>query len=120
MIPKINFEWSWIYQKEFHLPKGIKFDLDEYDKYVNNFIKRLSKKWDQIAPKVLKDIEKLSGLKWKKKEIDCYVLKITPSPAISAPISIATQYRDKNGKILVRTRTIIIHIKQATIRPRHL
>lgn len=99
MIPKVNFVPSWIYQKEIHTPKGQEFNFKEYYKSVNKFIPKLKKRWRKVEKEIFREIEKLSGLKWKKEEINCYVLRITSHSAISFPLTIPIQYFDKKGRI---------------------
>ncbi|MBU0962441.1 MAG: hypothetical protein KKD48_00900 [Nanoarchaeota archaeon] len=57
-------------------------------------------------------MERITGLKWKKKEINCYVLKISEFYPFSDPLTIAIQlkYKDKITTLNVnRFIDILIH-----------
>jgi len=88
MIPKINFKWSFIYQEEIHLPKSIKYNREFSEKYVKNFIKEVSGKWEKIGNDILKYMEDITNLKWKKSEIECYVIEVSQFGPISDPLTI--------------------------------
>ena len=82
----LRFNYSWIYDKQIHWWKKSKYDEDSYKK-VNNYIKRLEKEWKELDKKVFDVISKVSGLKWKNKNIECYVVSDLVYP-FSSPLTI--------------------------------
>ena len=93
MIPKVLFKWSFIYQEEIHQPKSDSYNRDKTEEYVLNFVKKASKKWNKNESKVFSYMEKLTGLKWRLKEIPCYVIKISEFGPISDPLTIPIQFK---------------------------
>ena len=96
---KINFVWSFVYQESIH-SKNVKseiYDLESYKKYVLDFIKEVKVLWEKVESDVLEYIEKISMLKWKKKEIDCYVIKISNFGPISIPLTIPIHLETERG-----------------------
>lgn len=91
MIPKINFVWSWIYQEGVHTPKNLDETSENYEEYVNSFISEVSKEWDKFGEDILRYMGELTGLTWKKSEINCYVIKISESYPFSDPLTIPIQ-----------------------------
>ncbi|MBU3964854.1 hypothetical protein KJ695_04240 [Patescibacteria group bacterium] len=74
MTPKIIFKYSWIYDMHW---KGIyKGKSEKYPtaKQIQNYIGKVEKLWRKDENKVLSELSKISGLKWKKKSICCYVV----------------------------------------------
>lgn len=77
MIPKIIFKYSWIYDQrqkevaEFRLGKNMKYPSS---KQIQNYIKKAEKTWQGEEKKILSEISKITGLKWKEKSIICYVV----------------------------------------------
>ena len=98
MLPKINFIWSFIYQSDVHslFIKTEKYDYEEYEKYVSNFINNLKLEWKKHSEGVLNYMEEISGLKWRNAEIDCFVVKISPFYSISYPLTIPIQFEADN------------------------
>lgn len=91
MIPKINFKWSFIYQEEIHLPnlpKSVKYKREVSEKYVKDFIEKVSSQWGKFGNKILSFMEEITDLKWKKSEIDCYVIEVSQFGPISDPLTI--------------------------------
>ena len=73
--PKIIFKYSWIYDqtwKEGWLMKKVKNYPSE--RKILNYIKKVEKLWRKDEKKVLKELSKVSHLKWKAKSIDCYIV----------------------------------------------
>ncbi len=74
MAPKIIFKYSWVYDMHW---KGIyKGKSEKYPtaKQIQNYIRKVEKLWRKDENKVLSELSKISGLKWKKKSICCYVV----------------------------------------------
>jgi hypothetical protein len=84
-IPKIEFRYSWVYDdrwREF-------YDNRDYPdgKDTKNNILRIEKEWQKNGDLVLRELAKVSGLKWKEKTITCYVAGRVV--AFSDPLTIA-------------------------------
>ncbi len=73
-VPKIIFRYSSIYD-ELRREK-LKQKLPDYPspKKILNFKQRVEKLWKRKGVKILKELSKISGLKWEEKEIDCYLV----------------------------------------------
>jgi len=90
MTPKIIFRYSWIYDKHYREhSKGSYPSVRRILKY----IKEIERKLREVKNKVLKEIMKLTKIKWKEKEIICYI--IGKGVAFSDPLTIRI-YKDKN------------------------
>jgi len=72
VMPKVIFTYSWIYdqhwkdiqkKKSYHSPKKIE-----------NFIRKAEKLWRKDEKKILAELSRITGLKWKSKAITCYVV----------------------------------------------
>jgi len=99
MIPTIEFRYSWIYDELFK--KGKK--NSEYPSLIEikKFIKELEKDFKINQIKILKEISKISKLKWKEKKIIVYVVgRCIP---FSDPLTISLIHDKK------RTIKILIH-----------
>lgn len=76
MIPKIKFRYSWIYDMT------SRKNLDSYrkklpypsPKKIQDYISNVEKEWGKIGKKILQYLSKTAGIKWKEKEIICYVV----------------------------------------------
>lgn len=74
-IPKINFIYSWVYDE--NLKRWTKPQQTvpyPSPKQILIFMKKLEKSWRKHEKKVLAEMSKISGLKWKSKIIPCYVV----------------------------------------------
>jgi len=86
MIPKIEFRYSMVYD-------GIwKFKNKPY-KFMLNYTKSIEKFWRKKEKKVLIEIQKITGLKWKEKVVRCYI--ITNGRCFSDPLTII-YFKDKS------------------------
>ncbi len=77
MIPKIIFKYSWIYDQNWK--EWIKIYKRKTGRYpstnqILNYIKKVEKLWRKDEKKILKELSKISKLKWKSKFIYCYVV----------------------------------------------
>jgi hypothetical protein len=81
MISKIRFRYSWIYDenwkrwiKSYEIKSSwIKKPWPSEQKILS-YISSVQKIWDRQESKILKELSLTSGLKWKSKFIDCYVV----------------------------------------------
>lgn len=77
MTPEIIFKYSRIYDQNWkEWIKLYKHKDKEYPlpQKVQNFIKKVERLWRKDEKKVLEEISKITGLKWKEKTIVCYVV----------------------------------------------
>lgn len=75
LIPKIIFQYPWIYDQ---IWKGglmnKKFRNYPSKKQILNYIKKIEKLWRKDEKKVLRALSRITHLKWKSKIINCYVV----------------------------------------------
>ncbi len=77
MIPKIIFKYSWIYDQNWK--EWIKIYKRKKGRYpstkqILNYIEKVEKLWRKDEKKILEELSKVSGLKWRSKIIYCYVV----------------------------------------------
>ena len=84
MKPKLRIEYYWIYDKQIQEWKGLKYTTDY--KKAKKYRDKLQKKWNKFDKKIFDSISKVSGLKWKKQVIDCYL--VTKTTPFSMPMTI--------------------------------
>ncbi|MFA7170532.1 MAG: hypothetical protein WC180_00920 [Candidatus Paceibacterota bacterium] len=86
MIPKIEFCNSRIYDEKWReYFTALKKEYPPY-KTLAGKIKKIEKAWEKDGEKILREIEKSSGLKWQEKKIQCFV--VGRSIAFSYPLTI--------------------------------
>jgi len=108
MVPKVNFIWSWIYQSQIHSTTvDEEYDYESYTRYVESFIKGIKKTWKALEENVFRSIEELSGLKWGKSELNCYVIKISSMNPISDPMTIPIQLQAEGGNFTLSEERFI-------------
>jgi hypothetical protein len=89
---KIDFKWSWIYESVVHNPTvKEEFDYEEYEKFVSSFSRKIKHIWKEKEKEIFSYCEEITGLKWKKKEIPAYFIKISSLAPISDPLTIPIQ-----------------------------
>ena len=72
-IPKIEFKYSWPYDD--HWRAFYKKDKDYPDyKEIEKHILKIKKEWQKDEEKILKELSKVSGLKWQEKSVTCFVV----------------------------------------------
>lgn len=80
MIPKIIFRYSPIYDSDYRNSDKIKKKLEDKGltypsaKEIFHEIEKIKPLWGKIESEVLKAISRITGLKWKEKDITCYVI----------------------------------------------
>lgn len=108
MATKVNFIWSWIYQSQIHSTTvNEEYDNANYEIYVESFIKEVKENWRQLEKNIFHSIEEISGLKWKKLEINCYVIKISSLNPISDPLTIPIQIQTEEGNFTLSIERFI-------------
>lgn len=82
MIPKIDFKYSYIYDELYRqsteLNKILKRNGKKYPSPMEiiEFMNRLEIVWRTEGNKILEEISRLSGIKWKDKIISCYIVGV--------------------------------------------
>ncbi len=101
MIPDIEFRYSFVYSEM------IDEDDNPNEKKIYSFMESLEKEWNKKGKNVLKEIGKISGLKWQEKKIICYVVEKTVpfSDPLTLPI-----YDDLSFAIDILTHELIHQI----------
>ncbi|MEK6916085.1 MAG: hypothetical protein AABW89_06100 [Nanoarchaeota archaeon] len=80
MLPKIEFRYSYIYDDVYRHSVEIKEFLKRADKKypspyeIIKFLDGLRNAWKNQGERILKTINKVSGLKWSDKTMVCYVV----------------------------------------------
>jgi len=94
---KIDFKWSWIYESVVHNPTvKEEFDYEKYEKFVSSFSRKIKHIWKEKEKEIFSYCEEITGLKWKKKEIPAYFIKISSLAPISDPLTIPIQLEMKD------------------------
>ncbi|MFA4952956.1 MAG: hypothetical protein WC584_01930 [Candidatus Pacearchaeota archaeon] len=100
MSLKIIFKYSWIYDniwKDYLVLKKGKSKIEFLSqKKIANYTKIISKLWEKEGEKILKEISNSSKLKWRRKQIICYI--IGAGRSISDPLTIKV-FKNKNDFI---------------------
>jgi hypothetical protein len=109
-VPKIIFKYSWIYDQNCkEWARLAKKDVKSYPspRKILNYIKSVEKLWNKVGKKVLREISKVTSLKWKSKVIHCYVVgKCVP---FSDPLTLPV-YKEKDYFIDVLIHELIHQI----------
>ena len=97
MLPKIIFQYSWLYDQNWikwiKIYKRYKIQYNHTIKEILNYIKNIDKYWKKYEKPILKELSQISRLKWKSKEIPCYV--VGDCVLFSDPLTIG-MYKDKD------------------------
>lgn len=114
MIPKMEFRYSWIYDIRLRdspiLKRKLKKQGKSYpsERKILNYIKEIEKIWKRQGDKILREISKVSGLKWREKKIICYVRGF--GRPFSDPLSMRL-FKNKNDFIDTLTHELIHQIQ---------
>ena len=102
MIPKVEFRYSMVYDRIWMKgePKSREFML----KYIND----VAKLWRKKENKILYEMQKITGLKWKEKRIICYVN--SRGRSFSEPLTVIYN-KDKNDFVDTLTHEMIHQIQ---------
>ena len=98
MVPKIEFRYSDVYDRNYRESEKIQKYLEKRkEKYpdrkeIINYIKKAEKLWRKEEKKILIEISRITVLKWKEKRIICYVIGC--GQPFSEPLTIRTYGKD--------------------------
>ncbi len=110
MIPKIIFKYSWVYDQrqkevaEFRLGKDTIYPSPVQ---IKNYIKKAEKTWRVQENNILSEISKITGLKWKEKNIICYV--VGNCIPFSDPLTLKVYSKDYDRFVDVLIHELIHH-----------
>ena len=85
MIPKVEFVYSYPYDMSLFSLAGKKWDR-KYVKLTQRRIKVLEKAWRKVEKRVLGEMVKATGFKWKEKKITCFIVNI--GGCFSVPLTV--------------------------------
>ncbi|MDD5416436.1 MAG: hypothetical protein PHU12_00490 [Candidatus Aenigmarchaeota archaeon] len=111
MIPKIIFRYSWIYNQR--CKDGTFGNTKEFGKYPTDkqiiiFKNKIETIWRKKEKVILKKISNISGLKWREKYIQCYIVgRVAP---LSDPLTICIYTKHPDYFIDVLTHELIHQI----------
>jgi hypothetical protein len=79
-IPRIVFKYSWIYDQKFKEWNKI-YERNKKNKIkypsptqILKYLEEVKSIWKKYEKKILKELSRVSGLKWKEDKISCYVI----------------------------------------------
>ena len=110
MIPKIEFRYSYVYDKiyrdscnvkDFLIKSGKRYPSE---KEIKEFVIKIRNVWGGEGNEILNKISNLFGLKWKNEDIVCYVVGVCRP--MSDPLTIKF-CRDVNHSIDILTHELI-------------
>jgi len=90
-LPKIIFKYSWVYDQIWRGKLRVKRGKAKgylSQRQILNYIKRVEKLWRKDEKKILRELSKITHLRWKAKIIYCYVVErcIPFSDPLTLPI----------------------------------
>lgn len=107
MIPKITFKYSWIYDQNWQMwIKGYKRKIGKWpsQKKIQKYICTVEKLWKINGDAILKELSKVTGLKWKS-DVICYVVgRCRP---FSDPLTISVYDKHPDQFIDILTHELI-------------
>lgn len=86
MIPEVEIVYSDIYDAVLSKSKRIRYNRKRLIEG-ERFTKKLQKAWNKCSNQILFQMSKLTGLKWQKNYMECFVTFNTPYP-FSHPLTI--------------------------------
>ncbi len=103
---KLVILYSSIYDRTFHELRGENYTphMEEFGK---KYVEKLKQLWEKNENKIFEEISRVSGLKWKKPLIDCYVVK--KCRPFSSPLTISIYGKDNKKRKMEHQIETIIH-----------
>lgn len=76
MLPKIRFRYSWVYDQRHRKIAERMGTLESYpsEESIRKYIEQITKVWETEGGTILRELSKISGIKWKEREIICYIV----------------------------------------------
>lgn len=102
---KINFRYSRPYDEMLTLMSGLEYD-EFQEVSVKKYIDELNSFWKEDGKKIIDEIERVSGLKFKA-DLECYVVKNMRYAAFSHPLTLRL---DESGNIKATMIHELTHI----------
>ncbi len=109
---KIDFKYSWIYDQTWRKIGEKSFKEIEIPPVedVKKYLKEVEELWRKDESRVLAELSKVTGIRWKVESIFCYVVgRCFPYPAFSHPLTISV-YKKKDEFIDVLIHELIHHL----------
>lgn len=107
--PKVIFKYSSVYDRRCR-EDWLRKDKKGYPskRKILNYIKKVEKLWRKKEKEILKEISKITKLKWREKSINCYLVgRVRP---FSLPLTMPIFERKANDFIDVLTHELIHNI----------
>ncbi len=99
MIPQLVFRHSWVYEMHLKRPKGSRAVSP---KVLRQRIVNYEQLWREIGSKILRELERVTSLRWQEREIICYIITTDTPRAFSDPLTLPAW---RNMKFFVNTLT---------------
>jgi len=113
VTPKVIFRYSWIYDKILRdlrtkeIKSFYKNRVPSFDT-IYKFTKKIENVWIKDEKNIVKEISKITGLRWKEKEIPCYV--VCSCRPFSDPLTIPAYLKYPDYFVDVLTHELIHQI----------
>jgi len=114
MVPKIELRYSRIHDDRYRnsslIQKNLKKKKKTYPsmKKIESYTMAVKKVWKKEEKSILKEMSKITGLKWKEKKIICYVVGIGRS--YSDPLTVRL-FKNKSDFVDILTHELIHQIQ---------
>lgn len=69
-MPQLIFRRSWLYDQALIRKRGYKIPTD---KILDAHVRKMEREWAKHGRKILREIVRVTRLKWREKEIVCYI-----------------------------------------------
>ena len=102
----IHFKYSTVFDELLSEMSLIPYTSKQRDSMIN-YVSKISKDWGKDESKIMKEIEKVSGLKFKYDKIPCFVVKNMGFEAISYPLTVKALDIKKVKQILIHE---LVHV----------
>jgi hypothetical protein len=110
VIPKIIFDPSWFYNQ---FLKEIIGEPYASDQEILEYKEKMEALWDKKKEGILEELALISGLKWRRTEITCFVVgapKLAYWSAFSHPLTMTLiRYKESPDRFLITLIHELIH-----------
>jgi len=103
---KIHFKYSSVFD-ELLSEMSLSPYTSKQKNFMLDYVDKLNKDWGKDESKIMKEIEKVSGMKFKYEKIPCFVVKNMGFEAISYPLTIKALDIKKTKQVLIHE---LIHV----------